>query len=109
MADFDEKIREALENDETFLGIIDQLKKAATETVRIRVQDPCPKFGKGCNCQHIRFIEVPAYETKLKLIQWLADRGVGRAAVAEGESGERIIFERIVYLSDPEDAIADAA
>lgn len=96
MPDFDENVRKALEEDETFQGILNQLKEAAKDTVRIRVSDPCPKFGNGCTCQHIRFVEVPDYKTKLQIIEFLANRGVGRPQQAEGETGERITFIREV-------------
>lgn len=92
MADFDENVRKALENDEGFQGIMAQLKEAATSEVTVRYAEPCPK----CDCKHIRMIKVPDYKAKLAIIEFLANRGVGRPQQAEGESGERITFIREV-------------
>lgn len=97
MADFDAAIAEALENDETFQGLLAQLREAASAEVMVRDAEPCPK---GCGCKHIRMVKVPDYTLKLKIIQFLAERGVGRPKQTEESSDERIHFERIVYLGE---------
>lgn len=101
MADFDRRLAEALENDEAFQGLLQQLKEAATAEVTIYDREPCPK---GCGCKHFRQVKVPDYNTKLKIMEFLANRGVGRPAQASGEDSQGITFERVVYLTD-----ADAA
>lgn len=98
MADFDENIRKSLEDNEIFLGIIKQLEEAATSEVTVMLREPCGK--DGCQCKHVRYVKVPAYETKLKVMDWLANRGVGRPAQASGEGEERIHFERVIYMDD---------
>jgi hypothetical protein len=97
VADFDENIRRALENDEAFLGLVEELKQAATATVtkNIRIDTPCAK----CNCKHIRMVpvEVPDYNIKLKIMEFMTNRGVGRPNAADGgETAERITFIRTV-------------
>ena len=98
MSDFDESIRKALENDEDFQALVAQIKAAATSEVTVRVDEPCP--NPKCNCKHIRMVKVPDYKTKLACIQFLTDRGVGRASAKEASSDEQIVFERVVYLYD---------
>ena len=98
MPDFDENLRKVLEEDETFQMIMAQLKEAATSTVTVRDDTPCLK--PGCGCKHIRTVKVPDYNTKIKIIEFLANRGVGRPQQAEAEQGERIQFERVIYLGD---------
>jgi lysyl-tRNA synthetase class I len=92
--DFDENLRAALEHDETFQSIMAQLKEAASSTVTVRDDTPCLK--PGCGCKHIRTVKVPDYKLKLQIIEFLANRGVGRPQQAEAESGERITFIREV-------------
>jgi hypothetical protein len=94
VADFDESIRKSLEDNEVFKGIIKQLEEAATSEVTVMLREPCGK--DGCQCKHVRYMKVPAYDTKLKVMDWLANRGVGRPAQAEGESGEKVTFIREV-------------
>jgi hypothetical protein len=98
LPDFDENIRKSLEDNEVFKGIIKQLEEAATSEVTVMLREPCGK--DGCQCKHVRYMKVPAYDTKLKVMDWLANRGVGRPQQAEGEQGEKIQFERVVYLGD---------
>ena len=97
MADFDENVRKALEDDETFQGILAQLKAAASSEITVRDDQPCPK---GCGCKHIRMVRVPDYKTKLAIMEFLANRGVGRPNQATDASDERIVFERVVYMGD---------
>jgi hypothetical protein len=99
LPDFDENVRQALEDDEAFMGLLQQLKDAATSTVKVRDGNPCPK---GCGCKHIRMVEVPDYNTKLKIMEFLANRGVGRPNQAESGSDERVVFERVVYMQETE-------
>jgi hypothetical protein len=95
LADFDKKIAEALENDETFQALIAQLKEAATSEKTMRFDEPCP--NEKCNCKHIRVHKVPNYELKMKIIEFLANRGVGRPAQAESsDDSEKIVFVREV-------------
>ena len=98
MPDFDENIRKALENDETFQSLIAQLKEAATSEVTARFDTPCAK----CGCKHIRMEKIPNYDLKLKIASWLTERGVGRATPAETSNEEQIKFERVVWLYDPQ-------
>ena len=98
MADFDESVRKALEEDAAFQGLIQQLKDAATSTVH--VTDRSPAGCSKCGCKHFRTVEVPDYKTKLQIIEFLANRGVGRPNQVEAGSDERVIFERVVYLGD---------
>jgi len=98
MPDFDENLRKALESDETFQAIMAQLKEAAMTEVTIRDDTPCLK--PNCGCKHIRTVKVPDYKLKLQIVEFLANRGVGRPQQAEAEQGERIQFERVVYLGD---------
>lgn len=97
MADFDENLRKALEDDETFQSIMNQLKEAATSEVTTRHAEPCPK----CDCKHIRMVKVPDYKLKLAIIEFLSNRGVGRPNQATGENEERITFERVIYMDEP--------
>ena len=94
MPDFDENLRKVLESDETFQSIMAQLKEAASSTVTIRDDTPCLK--PNCGCKHIRTVKVPDYKLKLQIIEFLANRGVGRPQQAEAEQGERITFIREV-------------
>lgn len=94
MADFDENIRKSLEDNEVFQNLIKQLEEAATSEITIMLREPCGK--KGCECKHVRYVKIPDYTTKLKVADWLANRGVGRPQQAEGESAERITFIREV-------------
>ncbi|HEY6019916.1 MAG TPA: hypothetical protein VIY48_08435 [Candidatus Paceibacterota bacterium] len=96
MADFDQRISDALATDETFQGILAQLKAAAESEVLVRDDTPCKK----CDCKHIRMVSVPDYKTKLAIMEFLANRGVGRPQQAEGESGERIVFKRLVKMEE---------
>lgn len=95
MADFDKRIAEELENDETFQAIVGQLKAAATGTATQIDREPCSK--ENCNCKHFRTIQVPDYKLKMQIIEFLANRGVGRPAQAEsGDDSEKITFIREV-------------
>lgn len=97
MADFDADLRAALEEDERFKGVVNQLVEASSKTVEInhRIDTACQK----CGCKHIRMekIEVPDYKTKLAIIEFLSNRGVGRPSQADGGSdAEKITFIRQV-------------
>lgn len=94
MADFDADIRKALEEDEAFQGLMQQLKEAITAEVTVRDDSPCSK--PGCNCKHIRMVKVPDYKLKLQIAEFMANRGVGRPTQAEGETGEKVNFVRHV-------------
>ena len=109
MADFDASIRAELENNEFFRGLVDQLKAAAESEVHVRDDSGCAK----CGCKHIRNVKVPDYKLKLQIMQFLAERGVGRPSAVESVDSEKIAFERVVYLydaqADPEELGGAAA
>lgn len=93
MSDFDSRIAQSLEDDPTFQGLLAELTKAATAETTVRSDEPCGK----CSCKHIRMVRVPDFKLKLQIMEFLANRGVGRPAQAEGEQeGERITFVREV-------------
>lgn len=94
MADFDSEIAKALESDETFQGLLGQLREAASAEVTVRDGEPCSK----CSCKHVRMVKVPDYKLKLQIMEFLANRGVGRPAQASEASEEQIVFERVVYM-----------
>ncbi len=100
MADFDENIRKALEQDEGFQGLLKQLHEAATSEVTVQYRDGCQR---DCGCKHIQNVKVPDYKLKLQIMEFLANRGVGRPNATESSSDEQILFERIVYLGDHAD------
>ena len=68
-------------------------KEAASSTVTVRDDTPCLK--PGCGCKHIRTVKVPDYKLKLQIIEFLANRGVGRPQQAEAETGEAVHFEQV--------------
>lgn len=94
VSDFDEGIRVALADDPTFQGILNQLREAASAEVLARDPTPCSK----CECKHIRMVKVPDYKLKLQIMEFLANRGVGRPDVVRAVDEDRIVFERVVYL-----------
>jgi hypothetical protein len=99
MADFDGRIAEALQHDDTFLGLLAQLREAASAEVTVRVDEPCS--SRGCGCKHIRMVKVPDYKLKLQIMEFLANRGVGRpAAVESGGDEDRIVFKRLVKIEE---------
>lgn len=93
MADFDQNVASALEDDETFQGLLAQLRAAAASEVTVRDDTGCQK----CGCKHIRMVKVPDYNLKLKIMAWLAERGVGRPQATQGgDDVEKITFIRTV-------------
>ena len=93
MPDFDASIRDALEGDPVFQGLLEQLREAASAEVTIRDAEPCPK---RCGCKHIRNVKVPDYKLKLQIMEFLANRGVGRPGQTQELEQERITFVREV-------------
>lgn len=96
MADFDASIAEALEDDATFQGLLSQLREAASAEVTVRDAEPCGK----CSCKHVRMVRVPDYKLKLQIMEFLANRGVGRPSQVEGAGDVGVVFERVVYMGD---------
>ena len=98
--DFDARLAEELAAD--FEGLKEELRKAMSSTVSVTSKDPCPK----CDCKHYRVVEVPDYKTKLAIAEWWSNRGFGRPGQALDEAeGERIVFERVVYVTSDEDGV----
>lgn len=100
VADFDADMRAALEQDETFQGILEQLRQAASAEVLIRDTRPCT--NPKCGCKHHRSVSVPDYKLKLQIIEFLSNRGVGRPGQVEGGGESGIVFERVIYMGGDE-------
>ena len=93
--DFDKRLADELENDDTFKAIMGQLREAATGTATFIDRQSCTK--EGCNCKHFRTIQIPDYKLKMAIIEFLANRGVGRPAQADSaDDSEKITFIREV-------------
>ena len=102
MADsFDEKLSKRL--DEDFERLIAMLGEALDAEKMVRDDSGCPK----CGCQHIRYMKVPDYKTKLQVAEFMTNRGIGRPAQVESErSGLTLIVERnwpVAGTTDPDE------
>lgn len=92
---FDEKMAARLQAQ--FDKVLSQLEEAATSEITAWTDEPCPK----CGCQHRRAVRTPDWNLKLKVMEWMANRGFGRPSQRETEVNEdRIVFRRLT-VSEP--------
>lgn len=97
MTDPRERLRDDVE--QRYEKLIEMLDAGMNTTVKMRVDEPCS--SKGCTCKHIRMIDTPDYNTKLKIAEFMMNQGFGRPAQADPQENEdRIVFKRLVKMED---------
>ena len=80
----------------------EQIDLLLTEILAIKKKAQGDFVCKECKKRQIQWVEISDAKSVTDALVKLLDQAWGRPALAEGESEEKIVFERVIYMDDAE-------